>query len=60
MCCARTRRAGRRGEPGEDWLWKIIQRTKPKQAAIALANRTARTAYALLKNGTEYRAARPA
>jgi transposase len=49
--------ARRRGEPGEDWLWKIIQRTKPKQAAIALANRMARTAYALLKNGTEYRAA---
>lgn len=48
--------ARRRGEPGEDWLWKIIQRTKPKQAAIALANRMARTAYALLKNGTEYRA----
>jgi transposase len=49
--------ARRRGEPGEDWLWNIIQRTKPKQAAIALANRMARTAYALLKNGTEYRAA---
>jgi transposase len=49
--------ARRRGEPGEDWLWKIIQRRKPKQAAIALANRMARTAYALLKNGTEYRAA---
>jgi transposase len=49
--------ARRRGEPGEDWLWKIIQRTKPKQAAIALANRMARTAYALLKNGTKYRAA---
>jgi transposase len=52
--------ARRRGqEPGEDWLWKIIERKKPKQAAIALANRMARTAYALLKKGTEYRAARP-
>lgn len=49
--------ARRRGEPGEDWLWKIAERKKPKQAAIALANRMARTAYALLKNGTEYRAA---
>jgi transposase len=52
--------ARRRGEPGDDWLWKIIQRTKPKQAAIALANRMARTVHALLKNGTEYQAARHA
>ncbi|WP_121633619.1 IS110 family transposase [Tropicibacter alexandrii] len=49
--------ARRRGEPGEDWLWKIIQRKKPKQAAIALANRIARTAYALMKKKTEFRAA---
>lgn len=51
--------ARRRGAAGEDWLWKIIQRKKPKQAAIALANRMARTAHALLKNGTEFRAATP-
>jgi transposase len=51
--------ARRRAEPGEDWLWKIMERKKPKQAAIALANRMARTAYALVKNGTEYEAARP-
>ena len=49
--------ARRRGEPGDDWLWKIIQRKKPKQAAIALANRMARTAYALMKNQTEYQVA---
>lgn len=49
--------ARRRGEAGEDWLWKIIQRKKPKQAAIALANRMARTAYALIKHKTEFRAA---
>jgi transposase len=49
--------ARRRGAPGDDWLWRIIQRRKPKQAAIALTNRMARTIYALLKNGTEYRAA---
>jgi len=29
--------ARRRGEAGDDWLWKIIQRKKPKHAAIALA-----------------------
>lgn len=49
--------ARRRGEPGDDWLWKIIQRKKPKQAVIALANRMARTAYALMKNQTEYQEA---
>lgn len=52
--------ARRRGEPGTDWLWKITQRKKPKQAAIALANRMARTAYAQTKNKTEFRAAKAA
>lgn len=52
--------ARRRGEAGDDWPWKIIQRSKPKQAAIALANRMARTVHALLKNGTEYQLARGA
>jgi len=49
--------ARRRSEAGDDWLWKIIQRKKPKQAAIALANRMALTAYALMKNKTDFRAA---
>lgn len=52
--------ARRRGKPGDDWLWRIIQRKKPKQAAIALANRMARTVYALLRDGTEYQAIKPA
>lgn len=49
--------ARRRGAPGDDWLWQIMQRKKPKQTAIALANRIARTAYALMKNKTEYQGA---
>lgn len=52
--------ARRRGEAGDDWLWQIIQRKKPKQAAITLANRMARTAYALMKNKTEFQAAQVA
>lgn len=52
--------ARRRGEPGDDWLWRILQRKTVKQAAIALANRMARTVWALLTNGTEYDAARAA
>ncbi|TCS61540.1 transposase IS116/IS110/IS902 family protein [Primorskyibacter sedentarius] len=50
----------RRREPGHDWLWQIIQCKKPKQAAIALANRMARTVYALMKNGTEFQVAKTA
>jgi transposase len=52
--------ARRRNEPGEDWLWQLLQRKTAKQAAIALANRMARTVWALLRNGTEYEAARAA
>ena len=52
--------ARRRGQAGEDWLWRIINRKKPKQAAIALANRMARTAYALMKNKAEFQAAQAA
>lgn len=44
----------RRRPAGNDWLWRIIQRKKPKQAAIALANRMARTVWAMIRNGTEY------
>lgn len=50
----------RRGQPGEDWLWRLLQRKTAKQAAIALANRMARTAWALLRSGTSYDAARAA
>lgn len=50
----------RRGQPGEDWLWRLLQRKTAKQAAIALANRMARIVWALMKNGTDYEAARAA
>ena len=50
----------RRGQAGEGWLWRILPRTAAKQAAIALANRMARIVWALLRNGTEYEAARAA
>ncbi len=48
----------RRGQPGEDWLWRLLQRKTARQAAIALANRMARIVWALLKNGTDYEASR--
>ena len=46
--------ARRRGEPGDDWLWRLLGCKTAKQAAVALANRMARTVWALLRNGTEY------
>lgn len=51
--------ARRRRAPGEDWLWKLIERKSVKLAAIAVANRMARTVWALLKRGDTYRAAMP-
>ncbi len=38
----------------ECWLKAIIERRGVNCAAIALANKTVRTAYAMLKNGTDY------
>lgn len=49
---ARLKRA-----PNEDWLWKMLERKPTKLAAIALANRMARTIWALLRTGESYRAA---
>lgn len=50
--------ARRRGQPGDDWLWRLLQHKTAKQVAFALANRMARTVWALLRNGTSYDAAR--
>lgn len=38
----------------ELWLKALIERRGKKVAAIALANKTVRTAYALLKNDSVY------
>ena len=48
---ARSRRSA-----GDDWLWKMTQRKPLKLVAIALANRMARTVWALLRTGESYRA----
>lgn len=40
----------------EQWLKKLIERRGKKIAAIALANKTVRTAVALIKNNQEYQA----
>ncbi len=48
--------ARRRKLAGDDWLWRMMQRKPVKLVAIALANRMARTVWALLKTGESYRA----
>lgn len=47
--------ARRRGQPGSDWLWTMLQRKSVKVVAVALANRMARVVWALIKTGQSYR-----
>ena len=48
--------ARRCGQPGTDWLWRMLERKPVKVVAIALANRMARTVWALIRTGESYRA----
>jgi len=49
--------ARRRGRPGTDWLWSILERKPVKVVAIALANRMARVVWALICTGESHRTA---
>lgn len=48
--------ARRKRGPGKDRLWSMLQAKKTKVVAIALANRMARTIFALLRDGTSFKA----
>ena len=36
------------------WVTAVVARSHPNVAAMALANKTARMAWAMLRNGTDY------
>ncbi len=48
------RRAKQTGYTRRPWLSKLLQRRSTKVAAIALANKNARTAWAMMAHGTFY------
>ena len=41
----------------DDWIWRLLERKPAKVAAVAIANKMARTIWALLKTCQSYRAA---
>ncbi len=49
------RRAKQTGYTRRPWLSKLLQRRSTKIAAIALANKIARTAWAMMAHGTSYK-----
>lgn len=53
-----VRWASRRGAPAGSWLSRMIGRKPPMLITVALANRMARVAWALMTNGGTYQAAR--
>lgn len=42
--------------PGDDWLWRMLERKPVKVVAVALANRMAPVVWALIRTGESYRA----
>ena len=54
-----ARRGGREGASGAaaDWLDRMLDRKPVKVVAVALANRMARTIWALIRRGDSYKAA---
>jgi transposase len=50
------RHARARSAPGAEWVNGLLERRKPRLVTVAMANKTARIAWALLASGETYRA----
>lgn len=50
-----VRWAARKGAPEGSWLVRMLERKPKMLVAVALANRMARTASALMRKGEEYK-----
>jgi transposase len=50
-----VRWAARKGAPEGSWLARMLERKPKMLVAVALANRMARTAWALMRKGEDYR-----
>lgn len=53
---ARLRHLGARSGPGAEWVAGLLERRPARLATVAMANKTARIAWALLARGETYRA----
>ena len=53
------RRAKQAGYTRRPWLTKLLERRSTKVAAIALANKIARTVWAMMTQGTVYKEPAP-
>jgi len=49
-------RFARQGDPGKAWLVGLMERKRPKVAAVAQANKTARIAWAILRRNEVFAA----
>ena len=54
------RYTGGKTDPLSQWVTRLIQRRHPNVVATALANKTTRIAWALLRHGTDYQPDRAA
>jgi transposase len=55
-CSGVVRWAKRKGTPNGSWLARMLARKPPMLVIVALANKTARIAWALITKGETYRA----
>jgi transposase len=54
------RQAKDREDPLSQWVMRLVRRSHPNVAVVAMANKTTRMAWAMLRNGTDYQPERVA